>query len=171
MKAIVWLMTTTMIIMMLIFGLMVVTEVITIHTLGNRVEDSLISAGWTGFSEVDFDKVAKRKDLSDEEDREVFLKKIEAKKKVREYIKENLKLDAALMPKNDSYIIHKSHPVIIDEITIVNPDELPVICNENILLNRTTIHIKVRIPMDVKWVGFRYIPKHVDVDIKSFYKD
>lgn len=171
MKMIVNLLIGSIVIITLIIGFTFVTSIIDIHTLGNRVEDSLIASGWTGFSKVDLDKIAERVNISEEEDREIFLEKKAAKDLVIEYIKKNLDLDAAFYPKDESYIPHKYHPVIIDNITIYNPDNIPAVCSEGVDLKRTTICISIRVPVDVKWLGFRYVKKHVDVDIKSFYKN
>ena len=97
----------------------------------------------------------------------IFLNKSEAENTVRKYISENLGLNSEYIPTGISYIPHKTNPVIIDEIRIFNPDDLPAIDNE-ITITRTTIKISVQIPMDIKGVGFVYAPKTVYVDIDSF---
>jgi len=156
-------------IFVIVGGYILVTTVIELHTLGNRVEDSLIASGWAGFEKIDFDEVAKRIYLDSEEGRNIYLNENEARNQVIEFIKENLKLDGAFYPREDSYIPHKAHPIIIDEVTVYNPDDLPSTCSCGTYLSITTIHIDVSIPVDIKWLGFRYIKKHVDVDINSFY--
>jgi hypothetical protein len=135
------------------------------------VEDSLIAAGWTGFSKADLDKLAERIDVVDEELRDIYLNKPEARDIVLEYIKMNLKLDAAFYPREESYICNKDNPVIVREIEIYNPDELPAVCSKGVTFERTTIHLLVSIPVDVKWLGFKYLDKHVDIDVKSFFKN
>ncbi len=171
MKIIIYLLLFSIVAFLMIGGYLFVTTTIEIYTLGNRIEDSLIAAGWAGFSRIDFEKMAERLDIDDEENRHIYIVKGEAEGVVRSYILENLKLDTTLYPTAESYIPNKDHPVLIDEITIYNPDELPVSCSRGVNLERTTIHIVCRIPIEIKWLGFRYLEKHVDVDIKSMYRD
>lgn len=159
---------TTVIILIMILITIFLIEITTIVTLGNRVENSLIGAGWAGFSEIDLSKMSERANgIYDPETREIYLDKTKAELMVKRYIRENLKLDINYVPTNTSYIPHKVNPVIIDEIRIFNPDELPIVEGE-INITRTTIKISVQIPMDIKGLGFRYAKKNVFVDIDSF---
>jgi len=144
-------------------------EINSIIALGNRVENSLIGAGWAGFGELDLERLSERiEGIDDAATREIYLDKVRAERIVREYIRENLKLDEDYIPKEDSYITNKSNPVIIDEIRVFNPDELPVAASNGTLITRTTIQITAQIPMDIKGVGFLYAKKTVFVDIDSF---
>ena len=158
----------TVIILIMILSTIFLIEFNIVIALGNRVENSLIGAGWTGFGEIDLEKISERKmGLENPETRDIFLNKSEAENTVRKYISENLGLNSEYIPTGISYIPHKTNPVIIDEIRIFNPDDLPAIDNE-ITITRTTIKISVQIPMDIKGVGFVYAPKTVYVDIDSF---
>lgn len=158
----------TLMILILILLTIFLIEINSIVTLGNRVENSLIGAGWAGFSEIDLEDIGERTDgIDDLEVREIYLNKEKAEKVVRQYIRENLKLDINYIPTNKSYISHKTNPVLIDEIRIFNPDELPIEVDE-VNITRTTIKISVQIPIDIKGVGFKYAPKNVFVDIDSF---
>jgi len=160
----------TVIILIMILLTIFLIEIISIVTLGNRVENSLIGAGWTGFSEIDLDKMAERTEgIDNPETREIYLDKSKATIVVRQYIRENLKLDINYIPTNTSYIPHKVNPVIIDEIRVFNPGELPAVEN-GVNITRTTIKISVQIPMDIKGLGFRYVKKNVFVDLDSFTK-
>ncbi len=160
----------TIIIFLTIFGWMAITEVRGIYTLGVRVENSLIAAGWAGFKEIDLLKMATRLNDEDMEEREIFLNKAAAINTVRNYIKENLNLDEGYTPNNESYI-HNENPVLIENIVIYNPDDLPAINNEGIQLERTTIHMTVLVPKNIKFYGTAYLKKNVYVDIDSFYKN
>lgn len=158
---------TIIILLMILFTIFLI-EINLVITLGNRVENSLIGAGWAGFSEMDLSRMAERANgIDDEENREIYLDKAKADIVVRQYIRDNLKLDINYIPTNSSYISNKEKPVLIDEIRIFNPDELPTVDNE-INITRTTIKISVQIPMDIKGLGFRYAKKTVFVDIESF---
>lgn len=171
MKILIYLLAASVILFVLMFGFLFVETIIEINTVGNRVQDSLTAAGWAGFSKIDMDKLAKRRDMCNEEQRDVYIIKDKAIDEVTNYIKMNLNLDASLHATSDSFIKNTSNPVIIDEIEVYNPDDLPATCSRGATFNRTTIHIVVRIPMDIKFLGFRYLEKHVDVDAKSFYKN
>lgn len=171
MKTVIYLLIASVVLLSAIAGFTFVTTIIEVYTLGNRVEDGLIAAGWTAFSKVDMDKLAERVYMVDEELRDVSLDKAEAQKIVLEYIQRNLKLDAAYYPREESYIIHRDHPVVVEELIIYNPEELPATCSRGQTFERSTVHIVVSVPVEMKWLGFRYMEKHVDVDIKSFFKD
>lgn len=170
MKSVAYLLIASVVLLVIIIGFTFTTTVIEIQALGNRVEDSLIAAGWAGFSCLDLDKLAERVYLDNEELRDIYTDKDQAAETVISYIRENLSLDTSLYPKDESYIQVKSKPVILDELTVFNPDDLPALCSRGTSLQRTTIHIAVSIPVEVKWLGLRYIEKHVDVDVKSFFK-
>lgn len=158
---------TVMILIMILLTIFLI-EITSIVTLGNRVENSLIGAGWAGFSEIDLGKMAERTEgIDNPETREIHLDKAKAESVVRKYIRENLKLDINYVPTNISYIPNKERPVIIDEIKVFNPDELPAVDN-GLNITRTTIKISVQMPMDIKGLGFRYAKKNVFVDIDSF---
>lgn len=158
----------TMMILIIILLTIFLIEITSIITLGNRVENSLIGAGWAGFSEIDLSKMSERANgIDDAETREIYLDKGKAESVVRKYIRENLKLDINYVPTNTSYIPHKINPIIIDEIRVFNPNELPIV-ESGINITRTTIKIAVQIPMDIKGLGFRYAKKNVFVDIDSF---
>lgn len=152
-------------------GFLFTNTIIEVYTLGNKIEDSLIAAGWAGFSEADMDQLARRTELSDEQKRDVYLNKTAAEELCLEYIRKNLKLDSGNRPTGESYIPCKNEPVEILEITVLNPDDLPGICSKGASIGRTTIHIVVRIPVDVAFLGRRHLEKHVDVDVKAFYKN
>lgn len=159
---------TIMILLMFLLTIFLI-EISSVITLGNRVENSLIGAGWAGFSEMDLEKMAQRKvGLGDPQTREVYLDKVKAENVVRQYICENLKLNINYVSTDESYIPHKTNPVVIDEIRIFNPDDLPTIASNGTSITRTTIHIVVQIPLDIKGIGFVYVKKNVFVDIDSF---
>ncbi len=151
----------------LIFSI-VFYEIAGIVILGIRVENSTIASGWAGFSELDLIETGKRLSISDEEARDIYLNKNEAEEIVRDYLKKNLKLDDNLFALNESYIGNKEKPVVIEEITIYNPDDLPATTSDGTNITRTTIHIRLLIPKDIKGVGFKYLPKSELVDIDSF---
>lgn len=167
-KSLIYIGIATILALFMILLTIFLIEISFIITLGNRVENSLIGAGWAGFSEIDLSKMAERiNGIDDLENREIYLNKEKAVHVVKRYIRENLKLDINYIPTNSSYIPNKEKPVLIDEIRIFNPDELPAIDNE-VNITRTTIKISVQIPIDIKGLGFRYIKKTVYVDIDSF---
>ncbi|MBU5676897.1 hypothetical protein KQI88_10760 [Alkaliphilus sp. MSJ-5] len=159
----------TIIILLMFLLTIFFIEINFVIALGNRVENSLIGAGWAGFGELDLERLSERVEgIDDPATREIYLDKVKAEEIVREYIRKNLKLDDNYIPKDDSYITNKSNPVIIDEIRVFNPDDLPIAASNGTLITRTTIQITVQIPMDVKGVGFVYAKKTVFVDIDSF---
>ena len=170
MKSINYLIMASIILIVFTAGYVIVETIIEVYTLGNRVEDSIIAAGWTGLSRVDLDRLAQRVHQDNEQERDIYLDKPAAISLVTTYIKRNLNLDAAFYPQEDSYVLERSVPVIINEITVFNADELPATCSRGVTLERTTIHVVVSIPIRLKWLGLRYIEKHVDVDMKSFYR-
>lgn len=158
---------TLMIFIMILLTIFLI-EISSMITLGNRIENSLIGAGWAGFSEIDLENMGERKEeIYDLEIREIYLNKEKSEKVVREYIRKNLKLDNNYVATDKSYIPNKSNPVIIDEIKIFNPDELPIKIDE-INITRTTIKISIQIPINIKGLGFKYGKKNVLVDIDSF---
>jgi hypothetical protein len=158
----------TIVIFLIVGGFMFLFEVQNIIVLGNRVEDSVIAAGWAGFSEIDLEAMATRRNISDIETRNIYLDKEKARDKVIEYLKKNLKLDNSLYTLPESYIVHKDNPVIIDEITVYNPDELPATLSTGSQVNQTTIHIRVRIPVETSFTGLLYAEKSVPVNTDSF---
>lgn len=158
----------TILLFSFILGWMVVIEVRAIYTLGVRVENSLIASGWAGFSQIDLIIMSERLAVDNLENREIYLNKSAARSLVEEYIKVNLKLGDDLRTNLDSYIHHREQPVVIEEITVYNPDDLPAVTTDGIQLNRTTIHIIVLIPKDIKFFGTAYLRKSVPVDIESF---
>lgn len=159
---------STFIILIIILLSIFLIEIITIVSLGNRVENSLIGAGWAGFSELDIELMGERAGgIDNPEKRDIVLDKIRADLVVRQYIRENLKLDSLNYPTESSYIKHRGSPVIIEEINIYNPNDLPVVLNGT-TVTRTTIQIIVQIPMDVMGMGMIYARKNVLVDIDSF---
>lgn len=158
----------TLIIFIIILLTIFLIEINSIVTLGNRVENSLIGAGWAGFSEIELENIGERTEGIDElEAREIYLNREKAEKVVRQYIRENLKLGINYVPTDKSYIPNKTKPILIDEIRIFNPDELPVKVDE-VNITRTTIKISVQIPIDIKGLGLKYAKKNVFVDIDSF---
>lgn len=151
---------------------MAVTTDIEVHTLGNRVEDALIASGWAGFSKLDFNELARRKEITSEQSRNITLDKIAARTVVEEYIRENLKLSGSNYPLSDSFIDEKSKPVNIQEITVFNPTDLPAVCSKGTEIRITTIHIVVQIPARIPYLDvIVYFEKHVDVDVATFYKN
>ncbi|KAB3535632.1 hypothetical protein F8154_05740 [Alkaliphilus pronyensis] len=158
----------TIIIFSFAFSWIIVVEVISIHSLNLRVENSLIASGWAGFSQLDLATMGERIDLLDSEGRDIYLDKTKAIQVVRDYIKANLNLDDDLVATGSSYIHHRQQPVVIEEITIYNPHDLPAVTSDNIPLKRTTIHIIILVPKDIKFLGTTYLKKSVPVDIKAF---
>lgn len=159
---------TTVIITIMISLVVFVIEISTIITLSNRVENSLIAAGWAGFSEIDLNIIGGRiSDINDIESRNISLDKLRAENVVRQYIRENFKLDLNYRPTDLSYIPYKDEPVLVDEIKIYNQDELPIVDNGT-NITKTTIKITVQIPIDIKLVGLKYAKKTVYVDIDTF---
>jgi len=158
----------TVILFFFIFGWMAILEIREIYSLGVRVENALIASGWAGFSQVDLMKLSERLDIDNLEGRELYLNKAQAQYMVESYIMQNLRLDSGLRALVDSFIQEKQKPVIIEEITIYNPNELPALTSDGIRLTRTTIHIIVLIPKEIKFYGIAYLRKSVPVDIESF---
>lgn len=158
----------TIIIFAILFGWMVVMEVRAVYTLGVRVENSLIAAGWAGFSQMDLIKMGERMNIDNPENREIYLNKGAAAGTVRQYIQANLRLDESLKATADSYIHHRDQPIIIEEITVYNPNDLPTTTSDGIQINRTTIHMIVLVPKDIKFYGTAYLRKSIPVDIDSF---
>ncbi len=158
----------TAILFTFIFGWMIIMEVRDIYSLGVRVENALIASGWAGFSQVDLMKMSERVDIDILEGRELYLNKAQAQYIVESYIMQNLRLDTGFRALTDSFIQEKHQPVIIEEITVYNPNELPTITSDGIRLARTTIHIIVLIPKEIKFYGPVYIRKSVPVGIESF---
>lgn len=159
---------STFLIFLIIFLEIFFIEISTIIILGNRVENSLIGAGWAGFAEVDLERMGERiGGVDDPQTREIWLNKPRAEAIVRDYIRANLQLGAGDIPTSSSYLPVKDTSVIIEEINIFNPDDLPAIVNNGTRLERTTIQIIVQIPMDIKGVGKIYARKNVLVDIDS----
>lgn len=161
----------TIFIFVVVVGFMFFFEIQDIIILGNKVEKALYAAGWTGFSKLDLKEMARRNLLTSIENRDEYLDKNQAKDIVEEYIKKNLKLDASMYPTIDSYITVKDQPVIVDEITVYNPNDLPAASSTGYSMTRTTIHIRVRIPIETRFTGFRYVEKSVHVDTNSFLTD
>lgn len=157
----------TIIIFASIFGWIVVSEIRAIYTLGVRLENSLIASGWAGFSELDLLKMGQRININNLESREIYLNKDAAVDTVKKYIKQNLDLDDGFRPLPHSYI-KSSEPIIIEEISVYNPADLPTITSDGIGIDRTTIHIIVVIPKEIKFVGKVNLRKSVPVDIESF---
>ncbi len=158
----------TVILFFFIFGWMAILEIRDIYSLGVRVENALIASGWAGLSQVDLMKMGERLDVDDLEGRELYLNKAQAQYIVESYILQNLRLDSGLRALPDSFIQDKQQPVIIEEIIIYNPNELPALTSDGIRLTRTTIHIIALIPKEIKFYGPAYLRKSVPVDIESF---
>ena len=152
-------------ILFLIFTLGIfIIETQMIITTSNRTESALIAAGWAGFSEMELSSTAESVGVLN---RDVRLNKTAAKNTTREFIIKNLDLNADLTAKNTSFI-SDSRPIIIEEITIFNPTDLPSTASNGAVINRTTIHIVVQIPMTINFVGEIYGRMNVFVDIDSF---
>ncbi|MBN4062907.1 hypothetical protein JYU21_01815 [Alkaliphilus sp. AH-315-G20] len=129
-----------------------------------RSEIALISAGWAGFSEIELSSTAVSVPILD---RDISLNKVAAENTVREFIIKNLALNANLTAKDTSFI-SDSRPIIIEEITVFNPADLPATASNGSVLNRTTIHMVVQIPIEIAFVGEVYGRMNVFVDIDSF---
>ncbi|MGV8149597.1 MAG: hypothetical protein ACLKAL_11855 [Alkaliphilus sp.] len=129
-----------------------------------RTESGLIAAGWAGFSEIELSSTAENVGVFD---RDITLDKATAENTTREFILKNLDLNSNLTAKEKSFIID-TRPVIIEEITIFNPTDLPATASNGVVINRTTIHIVVQIPMEITFVGEVYGRMNVFVDIDFF---
>jgi len=164
-----YLLLSAVLILAIIGGFVMLNNIIELYTLTNRIEGKIITSGWSAFPEVDLDILAKRHIITDEEKRDIYLIKNDAESKVREYIKKNLKLDDSYYPKDDSFIKLKAYPVIIDDITIYNPDELPTIAPNGVNINNTSIYISLQFPIYINFVGDCYKKIEVIVDTKTFY--
>lgn len=153
----------------MIFGsFMFLLDIVTAMTLGNRVEDKMIASGWAGFSEMDLKKMSQRKNISNKENRESYLDKSDSKNVVIHYLKKNLKLNDDFTAREESFITVKNKPILIDEITIYNPDDLPTASSEGEPLKYTTIHMILEIPVKTNVAGIQYARKSVYVDEDSF---
>jgi hypothetical protein len=152
-------------IMFLVFtlGIFIVESQMIIIT-SNRTESGLIAAGWAGFSEVELSSAAESIPILD---RDIFLDKAAAENTVSKFIIKNLDLNADLTAKDTSFI-SDSRPIIIEEITIFNPADLPATASNGVVINRATIHIVVQVPMNINFVGDIYGRMNVFVDIDSF---
>lgn len=168
MNGIAYLPAAFLILLLLAVLFMSIASVTEIYTLGNRIEDGMIAAGWAGFKTMDLDRLAERADMDDEASRYIRLDKTASADAVTEYLKVNLKLDDGLYPLRDSFLPCKDEPVVIKDIRIYNPEDLPATC-KGVYLERTTIHIVIAVPVEIRWLGLGYaVEKRVDVDIKAF---
>ena len=81
---------------------------------------------------------------------------------------ENLRLGTGLIASPESFIPDKARPVIIEEITIYNPADLPAIASNGKRIDRTTIHVVLEVPLEIRFVGLVYGRMNVFVDIDTF---
>lgn len=161
----------TIFIILFIFGTLALVDYININTITVKSEDKMIAAAWSGFTEIDFNELAVRNNINNEEKRDIYIDKINAENKIREYIKYNFKLDDAYMPKNDSFISVKSLPLIIEAFEIYNPDDYnsSTITIKGKNIDRTSIYILFKVPIEVTFVGNLYKEIHIIADSKTFY--
>lgn len=136
--------------------------------LGHQLKSSLIVSGKAGFNEVDLEAMASRLNVVDKEPRNLYLNKVAAENIVRQYITENLKLDGSLLATADSFIDDMSNPLIIDELTIYNPDDIGANTKSSTGkdIDYTTIHIRVQVPTTSRF--FNYLPMQVYVNADTF---
>ncbi len=144
-------------------------EIIALYSITNKVEGKIIASSWAAFPEVDLDILAKRHNILDEEKRDIYLIKADAESTVRDYIKKNLSLDDAYYAKEDSCITLNTSPVIINDIRVYNPDDVPAITPNGVPINRTSIYISIEFPIHINYVGDCYKKIEVVVDTKTFY--
>lgn len=159
----------TLFIFLVIAGTVMLVGIIDLYTLTNRVQGYMTNAAWAGFSVPDLDKLASRTTLSDEESRNTYLDKVQADEKIRDAIKENLKLDNDYYPTEESFIKLKGYPVIVEELIVYNPDDLPDTAPNGKHLTETSVYIKICFPMHIKLVGDVYKEVESIVDTKTFY--
>lgn len=166
-----FLLLATFIIIFFIFGAFALVDLIKINIITVQSEDKMIAAAWSGFSEIDLNKLAVRNNIEDEENRDIYLDKVKAENIIRQYIKYNFRLDDLYMPKEDSFINSKDHPLIIEKLEIYNPDDYTsstiTIKGKNI--NRTSIYIYFKVPIEFSFIGTLYKELHIVVDSKTFY--
>lgn len=164
-----YIMIATLMIFIILGGFVLLNEVLKLYTLTNRIEDKMISAGWSAFTDVDLDTLAKRKSMDNEEDRFIYLDKAKAEETITDLLVENLRLDSSYYPTDDSFIILKDFPVTIDAIEIYNPSDLPAVTPNSKTVNETSIYISLQYPINMKFVGDCYKKIEVIVDTKTFY--
>lgn len=164
-----YLLISTVLIIAILCGFIMLIEVIKLYTMSNRIEDLMIYSGWSAFSKIDLDILSERKYISDEEDRNVYLDETEAKKTVLEHLKKNLKIDDSFKILSQSFIPQSDYPVLIDLIEIYNPDSYPTTAPNGVDINRTSVYISLQFPLNIKFVGDVYKKLEVIVDTKTFY--
>lgn len=168
---IVYLLLATVFIFLIIFGSLFLVDFIAINTLTVRSEDMMISSAWSGLTEIDFNELAIRNNLDNEQNRDIYIDKIKAEEKIMEYIKSNFRLDDSFLPLEDSFISIKDRPLIIKTFEIYNPDDFK---NSNIKImgkniERTSVYIYFKVPINITLVGDVYKEIHIIVDSKTFY--
>jgi len=131
----------------------------------NRVETALIASGWGGFTYVDMEELAVRKELTSKEYRDITINRSsQAINKITELIRLNLNLNLDLSPSGESFLLA---PLVIEQINIYNPEDLPVILKGR-EYNVTSIEIRVKVPLKVPAGTVKYFEKTVVVSSNSF---
>lgn len=166
---IVYIIMVSLMILFIIAGFVLLVDIITLYSATNRVQDSITSAAWSGFTEVDLDQIARRHLITNEELRDTYLDKTKSNEKIKETIKENLKLDHSYYPEEESYLNLKSYPVKIEEMIIYNPNELPATAPNGKDITRTSVYIRLKFPIKLNFLGNAYKEVEVIVDTKTFY--
>lgn len=133
------------------------------YRLTEKIEISVISA----FSEVDLEVFSERANISNEQNRDIYLDKDKAKETIKEFLKKNLELDESFRAKKES-IIKQNKAVIIDDIRVYNPNELPTVAPNNQKVERTSIYIHLRVPINFKYSEKEYQDIKRLVDLDSF---
>lgn len=166
---IIYIILASVMLLFILAGFVLLIDVVGLYTVTNRVQDAITNAAWSGFTEVDLDEIAERYVITNEELRDTFLNKTKAGEKIKDTIKENLKLDDSYYPEKESYLNLKSYPVKIEELIIFNPNELPDVAPNGENITRTSVYIKLKFPIKLSFLGNAYKKIEVIVDTKTFY--
>jgi hypothetical protein len=158
----------TVIIISILVGFVVLIEVLKLYSTTDKVEYKTKSACWAAFTVVDLDVLAHRHLISNEENRDIYIKKTSAEKVIKDTIKENLILNSSYYPLESSFLL-KDYPVKIDRLEIYNPNQIPIFAPNGKALNNTAVYIELRFPLKIKFVGPVYKKITLVVDTKSFY--
>lgn len=153
-----------------IIAFVMLIEMLKLTVIVNRMEEKTKISCWGAFTEIDMDSLARRNIIVDEENRNIYIDKGEARKVIEGLLKENMDLDDSFYPKRDKLLI-KAYPVKIEQLEIYNPGELPDVAPNGQLMQQTSVYIKLKVPANFKFVGDVYIKIEMVVDTKSFYSN
>ncbi|MBN2794465.1 MAG: hypothetical protein JXR88_03595 [Clostridia bacterium] len=133
--------------------------------VNQRYDSAVTYAGWSGFQYCDLERYATRKNLANREYRYIYLQdNSEMRKAITDKMIENLKLNADMSPKDDSFL---EDAVEIVGINIYNPDSLPAVINGR-EYNVTTIEIVTRIQVILPFGEKKTYTKRTIVNADTF---